>query len=93
MKRYEGIFIFKPDLNKEGLDKALNHVQEIIKKHKGSVDQMNDWGKQRLAYPLRKHREGFYYLINFYIDADSIDKLKKAVTLNESILRALITKT
>jgi len=92
MKSYEGMFIFKPDLDKEGLDKALNQVREIFEKHKGSQAQVKEWGKQNLAYQIKKYKEGFYYLISFHIDPGAIGKLKRAYSLNESILRVLITE-
>ena len=91
MKTYEGMFIFKSDLNKEALDKTTSHVQEIIEKHKGSIEKKDEWGKKPLSYPIKKYKEGFYYLITFHIDPEAITNLKRYFILNESILRALIT--
>lgn len=92
MNRYEGVFIFKPDLNAEGLDKALGQVKDVIEKHKGSQDEIKEWGKQRMTYLIKKQKEGFYYLINFHIDPDAISKIKRSFGLNESILRVLLVK-
>lgn len=91
MRSYEGMFIFRPDLSQENFDKVLSHVQDIIGKNKGSVAEIKEWGKQRLAYPIKKYKEGIYYLINFHIIPDALDKIKKSFGLNESILRVLIT--
>lgn len=92
MEHYEGMFIFKPDLSKEGLDKALAQVNEIIGKQKGTLGEVKEWGRQKLAYPIRKYKEGIYYLTNFHIDPEAVSKIKRAFGLNESILRALITR-
>ena len=92
MNNYEAMFLFKPDLGKDGLDKTLGQVQEILVKHKGSIDETKEWGKQKLAYPIKKCKEALYYLINFNIDPDEVSKLKRAFGLNESILRVLIVK-
>ncbi len=92
MKKYEGMFIIKSDLAKEALDKTITQVQEIIKKQKGSLDNIKEWGKQKLAYPIKKHKEGVYYLIDFHIDTDAIAKIRRSFSLNESILRVLITE-
>ncbi|MBU4343010.1 MAG: 30S ribosomal protein S6 [Candidatus Omnitrophica bacterium] len=92
MNSYEGLFLLKPDLTKEDLDKALGQVQGIFSKHKGSQDSVKEWGKQRIAYPVKKYKEGFFYLINFQIGSDGIAKIKRAFSLNESILRVMITK-
>ena len=91
MKNYEAMFIFKPDLSKEALEKTSAQVKDIISKNKGSLSgEIKEMGKQRLAYPIKKSREGLYYLANFHIDTDAISKLKRAFALNESILRVLI---
>ncbi len=90
MKAYEALFIFKPDLKKEGLSKVSSQVQEAIGKHKGSIEKKDEWGKKSLAYTIKKYKEGFYYLIDFHIDPEAITKLKRAFILNESILRTLI---
>jgi len=90
MKRYEGIFLLKPDLTSDVLDKVLHQVQDIIGKNNGSMDEIKDWGKQRLAYPIRKYKEGIYYLMNFSIDPNAISKIKQSFRINESILRVLI---
>lgn len=92
MNSYEGLFLLKPDLTKEDLDKVMGQVQGILSKHEGSQDSVKEWGKQRLAYPVKKNKEGFFYLINFKIGSDGIAKIKRAFNLNESILRVAITK-
>jgi small subunit ribosomal protein S6 len=91
MEHYETMFILKPDLGKDDLDKVLNQIRGIIGKNKGSHEELKEWGRQKLAYPIKKHKEGIYYLVNFHIDPDVISKLKQSFGLNESILRVLIT--
>jgi len=90
MKHYEGMFIFKPDLNKDSLDKLLSQAKELVEKNKGSIDQVKEWGKQRLAYPIEKYKEGIYYLVDFHIIPEAITDIRRAFSLNESILRVLI---
>lgn len=90
MKRYEAMFILRPDLDKTGIDKIIGHIQELVAKHKGAITETREMGKNRLAYPLKKNKEGLYYLINFNISPDAIDGIKKNLTLNEAILRLLV---
>lgn len=92
MKSYEGMFLLKPDLTKDNLDKTVKQLQEVIEKQKGSSDEVKEWGKQRLSYPIKKYNEAVYYLVKFNIDPESISKIKRSFSLNESILRAMITK-
>ena len=93
MKRYEAMFILKPDLDKAGQDKILGHIQELVAKHKGAINETKEMGKNRLAYPLKKNKEGLYYLINFSITPDAIDGIKKSLVLNESVLRILVVES
>lgn len=93
MKQYEGMFILKPDLDKAGIDKTIGQVQELVAKHKGAIADTKEMGKNRLAYILKKNKEGIYYLIHFTIIPDAIDTIKKSLVLNESILRMMITET
>lgn len=92
MKQYEATFILKPDLDKANIDKTLGQIQELIAKHKGAIADTREMGKNRLAYPLKKHKEGIYYRINFSITPDIIATIKKSLYLNESILRMLIVE-
>ena len=92
MKNYEAIFILKPDLDKTGIDKILGQIQELVSRHKGAISETKDMGKNRLAYPLKKNKEGVYYLINFSIAPDAVDGIKKNLAMNESILRMLVVE-
>lgn len=92
MKNYEAIFIVKPDLDKAGIDKILNQVHELVAKNKGVIADTKEMGKNRLAYPLKKNKEGIYYKINFSIIPDAIDGIKKSLVLNESILRMMVVE-
>ncbi|MFA5388712.1 MAG: 30S ribosomal protein S6 [Candidatus Omnitrophota bacterium] len=92
MKKYEAMFILKPELDKAGADKILGHMQELIAKHKGTITETKEMGKNRLAYPLKKNKEGLYYLINFSIVPDAISAIKQNLMLNESILRLLVVE-
>ncbi|HAZ09946.1 MAG TPA: 30S ribosomal protein S6 [Candidatus Omnitrophica bacterium] len=92
MKQYEGMFILKPDLDKAGVDKILGLIQELVAKHKGAISETKEMGKNRLAYPIKKNKEGIYYRINFSIIPEAISAIKNNLVLNESILRMLIIK-
>jgi small subunit ribosomal protein S6 len=86
------MFILKPDLDKTGIDKVMGQIQELVAKNKGSVADTKEMGKNRMAYPLKKYKEGIYYLINFNVIPDAIAAIKKALVLNESILRMMIVE-
>ncbi len=92
MNSYEGMFLLRPDLGKEGTEKLTNQINELINKNEGSLKEMREWGRLKLGYPIRKCREGIYYLYYFNMKPNLMDRFKAALRLNESILRFLIIK-
>ncbi|MDP8230418.1 MAG: 30S ribosomal protein S6 [Candidatus Gorgyraea atricola] len=90
MKSYEAILIVKPDLSQDGLDKTLKQIKDIFAKNKVSSEDFKEMGKQRMAFPIKKFKEGVYYLVNFDMDPAAITTIKRSFNLNETILRTLI---
>ncbi len=93
MNKYETMFIVKPDLADADKKALFVQISEAITKNNGSVSTANIWSeKKRLYFPIKKHREGVYYLLNFTAPAEAIEKIRHTYTLNENILRVLIIK-
>ncbi|MDD5246526.1 MAG: 30S ribosomal protein S6 [Candidatus Omnitrophica bacterium] len=92
MKKYEAMFILKPDLGEEAKKTLYNQISEQITKNSGSIIQADVWAeKRKLFFPIKKCLEGLYYLANFNAPPEAISKLKQAYKINEDILRVLIT--
>jgi len=91
MKKYEAMFIVKPDMGKEDLKKTEDSIEETITKNKGRVEKCEKWGRRRLAYSIKRYLEGEYYLCKFETEPDSISIITSSYKLNENILRVLIT--
>lgn len=93
MNKYEAMFIIKPDLTEEERKTLFFQISDVIAKHGGSVTQANIWSeKRKMCFAIKKFHEGVYYLINFTIAATEIDKIRQDYSLNENILRTLITR-
>ncbi len=91
MKKYEGMFIIKPDMNQEDLEKTVGSIEGVITRNGGRVEASRKWAKRQLAYPVKKYREGEYYLFDFESEPKAIAELERAYRLNDNILRMLIT--
>ncbi|NQT22836.1 MAG: 30S ribosomal protein S6 [Candidatus Omnitrophica bacterium] len=91
MNNYEAIFIIKSD-KEENIEKAINQITKNVTDNKGKVLKTEKWGNKRLAYPIKKHKEGAYIKLNFSLDPLQVVKLDKACKLISGILRALIIK-
>ena len=93
MNKYEALFIIKPDLSEEERKNLFNQISEAVSKNQGSILQGAVWAeRKKLFSPIRKYKEGSYYLLNFSITPFAIKDISHAYKLNENILRVLITK-
>lgn len=93
MNKYEAMFILKSDLADEEKKTLFNQLAEGVSKNNGSVSNVSVWAeRKRLLFPIGKHHEGLYYLMNFTAPAAAIQHLRQAYKLNENILRVLITR-
>lgn len=90
MKQYEAMFIFKPDLEGEDLDKVVTHVGEVIATQGKGTVKNETLGKKMLAYPIDKVREGVYVNYLFTAEPLSIVKIKEALQHDESIMRFMV---
>ncbi len=91
MRTYETIFILKPELSTEDQEKHIAFYKENITSNGGELIKVDVWGKQTLAYPIEKHTEGFYVLIQFKAESTyANNELEKRYQFNEDVLRYVI---
>lgn len=90
MRKYEGMFIIKPDTDEEKQKKLLDSITKSITKNGGRLVSSDRLGKRRLAYPIKRCREGIYYRLEFDIEPKFISALKRDYRLKEDIVRELI---
>ena len=91
MADYETIFILKPELSAEEHEKHIEFYKENITSHGGEIVKVDVWGRQTLAYPIEKHNEGYYVLIQFTANTNyTNDELEKRFQFNENIIRYVI---
>jgi small subunit ribosomal protein S6 len=84
------VFIVRPNLDEEAVDKTVAVVEEYIKAQGGNVESTEKKGRKRLAYEVDKMRDGYYVVIVFKAKAESITPLKRMMTLSEDIIRNLV---
>lgn len=89
-KSYETVFIVRPNLDEEAVDRCVASVEEFIKAQGGTVEATEKKGRKRLAYEVDKMRDGYYVVIVFKSKAESISPLKRMMALSEDIIRTLI---
>ena len=87
MKNYELLTIFKPSLDSEELDKAVDKISSDIKAAKGDVNSIDKMGRKKLAYDLQGYRDGYFTNMVVSLPADAIVEFKRNLKLNDNILR------
>ena len=87
MRHYELIYIVNPNLNGDDYQELLKKYSEIIESNKGVIIKTDEWGKQRLAYRIRKFYNGVYVYVEFCAEAESIAELERNLKLDDNILK------
>lgn len=92
MNFYESIFVCSPLLSEEDIDALIEKVKGLISKGGGEIKNVNKWGKKKLAYPIKRHREGYYVILEFYSPADKLRELENLYRVTDKIIRYLTVK-
>ncbi|MEX2224070.1 MAG: 30S ribosomal protein S6 [Candidatus Rokuibacteriota bacterium] len=92
MYPYETLLIFDPRLPEEDMTALLSKLQETVKSLGGEVAKAESWGKRRLAYEIRKQREGTYAVIECKAEPTTIKEFERQLKLNEQVLRYFTTR-
>ena len=87
---YEGLFIFDSDLYAKGSDEVSSQVANLVEQLGGEVLLSRLWDERKLAYPIKGHRRGTYWLAYFRTDPSTVKDLSRQFQLSGSILRFLI---
>jgi small subunit ribosomal protein S6 len=89
---YEGLFIIRPDLEKESQDQSIESIKEEITKREGKIEAVQGPDKKQLAYPIKKYNEGLYCLLNFTISSSKLQEINNVYKLDNALLRHFILK-
>ena len=92
MRPYEVMVIFDPDTEERSVQPTLEQYLTVITKGGGTVDNLDVWGRRRLAYEIRKKSEGIYVVINLTANPADVRELDRQFTINESIMRTKVIR-
>ena len=92
MRDYELVAIISPEVDEEGLSKIVDKVTQSIDSRGGAVEEIKNWGRRKLAYPIRKFMEADYVLARFKLMPKSVKELEGEISASGDILRYLVVK-
>lgn len=92
MNKYELIVIVKPSLEEDAIKAEFESVHELITRFGGTIEKVDNWGKRRLAYEIKKFNDGFYSFITFTSNGDAPNEIEQRMRIKENLLRYLIVR-
>ena len=92
MSYYELLVIFSTNLADEEEKAQTSQIEELIKHEKGTIHLVEHWGKRKLAYPIKKQRQGYYEWFYMELDPSRTAEIDRKLKMSETILRFLIFK-
>jgi small subunit ribosomal protein S6 len=91
MNQYEIAVLYHPDLEID-LEKATSRVEKIFTDNGGSVTNVDNWGKRKLAYPIKKNESAVYVIYTLDLPAESVRKVESTLNITDEVIRFLITR-
>jgi len=92
VRAYEVMVILDPSLEERTVEPSLDKYLNVIRKDGGSVENVDVWGRRRLAYEIRKNAEGIYAVINLTAESATVKEFDRQLGLNESVLRTKVMR-
>lgn len=89
MNKYELALVVNAKIDDEARTATVEKAKEYITRFGGTVTNVDEWGKKRLAYEVQKMREGFYYFIQFDADSTCPGELEQRVRIMDNVIRYL----
>ena len=89
MAMYETLFIAQPGLAEPEAETLCQTFEQVVRDGQGTFVKSDRWGKRKLAYPVRKHQEGFFYLFQFEAPTGVVTELERRLRNNEQVLKYL----
>ena len=91
MNRYETVFIINPNVDDAGVKALIEKFSNLIN-NDGKVEKVEELGKKRLAYEIKKHREGNYVTIDFEANPELIKELERIYRITDEVIKFIVVR-
>ncbi len=92
MKAYELLFFVAQTISDEDRVAVMKRIETTIAEGAGKVDNVDEWGKRKLAYEINGLTDGDYTLVNFHADPQNVAELDRVLRINDAVVRHMIVK-
>lgn len=91
MNKYETIFIINPSVEETGVKELIQKFSDLINSD-GKVESVEELGKKKLAYEIKKNSEGIYVLINFDANSSLIKELERVYRITDEVIKFIVVR-
>ena len=91
MNKYETVMILDCNISEEDRKNAIEKIKNYIEKN-GEIKKTEDMGKKKLAYEIKKNKEGYYYIIEFTTNPENITELERIYRITDEILKFIVVR-
>lgn len=90
MNAYELLYFVAPTAEEAARTGVMERIQTVVTESKGTIDNVDEWGKQKLAYEIDGIADADYTLVDFHSNPDSIAELDRVLRINDAVMRHMI---
>ena len=91
MNKYESVIIINPNVDEEGIKALISRFSDLINTD-GKVEKVDELGKRKLAYDVKKCKEGFYAVFYFEANSNLISELERNYRITDEVLKFIVVK-
>ncbi|AGL90807.1 30S ribosomal protein S6 [Candidatus Phytoplasma australiense] len=92
MKKYEIMYILRPNLDNNEVKKINDHLESVFSKKPSTILEKKEIGLKDLAYPINNHKKGYYYWFITQTDNEAVLEFNRIVKITEEVIRFIIIK-
>ena len=92
MRLYEEVFIVKPDAAEEEAEAVVELLSKTVKEQGGTIEQLDRWGRRKLAYRVAKFDEGIYFILKFYAKPETVKEVERRLRVNDLVIKFLTVR-
>ena len=92
MNKYELALVVNAKIEDEERAAVVEKAKEYVTRYGGTITEVDEWGKKRLAYEIQKMKEGYYYFIHFDAEADVPGEIEQRIRIMDNVIRYLCVR-
>ena len=93
MRRYETIYIIRPNVSEDDITTIIERTNAVIEQFDGKIVQLDKWGLKKLAYLIQKEKQGYYVYSEYAGMPEAVDELERLFRIDEKVLKYMTIKT